>query len=60
MYTNPYMESEENNWNPLLDAEVQAVRQNGELKMAIVEMKEAYMTHAEALIHSDLHTGSSC
>ena len=58
VYTNPYMESPENNWNPLLDEEVQAVRSNAWLKLAIVEMKEAYMTHAEALIHADLHTGS--
>ncbi|MCK4783592.1 MAG: S-methyl-5-thioribose kinase [Desulfobacteraceae bacterium] len=58
VYTNPYMESEENNWNPLVDAEVQAVRANAELKMAIAEMKDAYMNHSEALIHADLHTGS--
>ncbi len=58
VYTNPYMESEENKWNPLIDAEVQAIRSNSEIKLAIIEMKIAYMTHAEALIHSDLHTGS--
>ena len=58
VFTNPYMESEENNWNPLIDAEVQAVRSNAELKMAIAEAKRAYTTHAEALIHADLHTGS--
>ena len=58
VYTNPYMDSEENNWNPLVDTEVQAVRQNAELKMAIAEMKDAYMNHTEALIHADLHTGS--
>ncbi len=58
VYTNPYMESEENKWNPLIDAEVQAIRSNSDLKLAIIEMKMAYMTHAEALIHSDLHTGS--
>lgn len=58
VYTNPYMESPENRWNPLVDAEVQAVRANASLKLAIAEMKMAYMTHAEALIHADLHTGS--
>jgi 5-methylthioribose kinase len=58
VYTNPYMESEENNWNPLIDDVVQAVRSDGVLKKAIAEMKEAYMTHGEALIHADLHTGS--
>jgi 5-methylthioribose kinase len=58
VYTNPYKESPENHWNPLIDDAVQAVRRDGELKMAIAEMKQAYMTHAEALIHADLHTGS--
>jgi 5-methylthioribose kinase len=58
VYTNPYMASPENQWNPLVDAEVQAVRVDGTLKMALAEMKQAYMTHAEALIHADLHTGS--
>ena len=58
VYTNPYMDSEENNWNPLVDDAVTAVRNNAELKMAIAEAKRAYTTHAEALIHADLHTGS--
>lgn len=58
VYTNPYKESPENHWNPLVDDEVRAVRANGRLKMEIAEMKQAYMTHAEALIHADLHTGS--
>jgi 5-methylthioribose kinase len=58
VYTNPYQESPENRWNPLVDDAVQAVRRDGQLKMAIAEMKRAYMNHAEALIHADLHTGS--
>lgn len=58
VFTNPYMESPENNWNPEIDAEVRAVRENSELKLALAEMKSSYMTHGQALIHSDLHTGS--
>jgi 5-methylthioribose kinase len=58
VFTNPYMESPENKWNPVIDAEVKAVRQNSLLKLAIAEVKETYMTHAQSLIHSDLHTGS--
>lgn len=58
VYTNPYMESPENRWNPEIDAEVKAVRANTRLKLNIAELKESYMTHAQALIHSDLHTGS--
>ncbi len=58
VFTNPLMESPENQWNPLVDDEVQRVRSNGALKIAAAEMKASYMTHAQALIHSDLHTGS--
>jgi 5-methylthioribose kinase len=58
VFTNPFMESEENQWNPLLDEAVKAIRANAELKLAIAELKESYMTHGQALIHSDLHTGS--
>lgn len=58
VFTNPYMDSPENNWNPQIDAEVQAVRRNVPLKLAIIELKEKYMTQGQALIHSDLHTGS--
>jgi len=58
VFCNPYMNSPENKWNPIIDAEVQAVRRNSDLKLAITEMKQSYMTHAQALIHSDLHTGS--
>lgn len=58
VFTNPFMESQENQWNSLLDAEVQAVRANTKLKLAIAELKESYMAHGQALIHSDLHTGS--
>ncbi|MGD0878384.1 MAG: S-methyl-5-thioribose kinase [Anaerolineales bacterium] len=58
VFTNPFMESPENHWNPEIDAAVQNVRKNSQLKLAIAEMKESYMTHAQCLIHSDLHTGS--
>jgi len=58
VFTNPYMESPENKWNPLLENEVQAIRSNAALKIVMGEVKETYMAHAQALIHSDLHTGS--
>jgi 5-methylthioribose kinase len=58
VFTNPLMESPENQRNPLVDDEVQRVRTNSALKIAAAEMKASYMTHAQALIHSDLHTGS--
>ena len=58
VYTNPYADSPENKWNPLIDAEVRAIRADAGVKAEIARMKADYMTHAEALIHADLHTGS--
>ena len=58
VFTNPYMESPENRWNAEIDPEVQAVRRNVPLKLAIADLKQKYMTQGQALIHSDLHTGS--
>lgn len=58
VFTNPFMESPDNHWNPVIDSEVKAVRSDSELKIAIAEIKEGYMTHAQAVIHNDLHTGS--
>ncbi len=58
VYTNPFMESPENNWNPLVDDLVQEVRSDGDLKERVAWLKEGYMNHAQSLIHADLHTGS--
>lgn len=58
VFTNPYMESEENEWNPALDDTVRAVKSDWELKSAIAEIKDTYVTRAQALLHGDMHTGS--
>lgn len=58
VFSNPFMESAENRWNPALDADVRKVRADGELKIAIAEVKVGHMTHAQALLHGDFHTGS--
>ena len=49
VYTNPYMDSEENNWNPLVDDAVTAVRNNAELKMVIAEAKWAENNRGDAV-----------
>ncbi len=58
VYTNPFMEAEENEWNPLLDDLVKEIRSDGELKIAINKLKMDYVLKAQSLIHADLHTGS--
>jgi len=58
VFTNPFMESEENEWNPALDELVARVRADGALQVASAEAKRVYLTNTEALLHGDLHTGS--
>jgi len=58
VFTNPYMESPENQWNNVIDPEVAALRTNTSLKVCIADLKEGFMTHGQAIIHGDLHTGS--
>ncbi|CAN5817319.1 S-methyl-5-thioribose kinase [soil metagenome] len=58
VYTNPFMTSPENTWNPALTEEVTAVRQDVGLKIAVNRAKASYLTQAQALLHCDLHTGS--
>jgi len=58
VYTNPFMQAEENNWNPLIDDLAKEVRSDGKLKQEINKLKIDYMLKAQSLIHADLHTGS--
>lgn len=58
VFTNPFFESKENSWNAHLDEEVGALRADRTLKLAIGRAKSQYMTHGQALLHGDLHTGS--
>jgi len=58
VFTNPFMHSPENNWNPLLENLILKIRQNNELKVAIANLKDKFLNSTQALIHSDLHTGS--
>jgi 5-methylthioribose kinase len=57
-FSNPFMESPENQHNPLIAPEVEAVRRDVPLKWAIADLKALYMMGGQALTHSDLHTGS--
>ena len=57
-FTQPYSPNPNNRWTRLNDAQVQAVYADDALRAEIFVLKERYMTHAQALIHNDLHTGS--
>jgi 5-methylthioribose kinase len=58
VFTQPYMDHPNNRWTKPLDRQVAAIHADDELRAAIFMLKEAYMTHAQALLHNDLHTGS--
>ncbi|GAB4438201.1 MAG: S-methyl-5-thioribose kinase [Anaerolineae bacterium] len=58
VFTEPYLDHPNNRWTKLLDPQVAQIHADDELRSEVFMLKEAYMTHAQALIHNDLHTGS--
>ena len=58
VFTQPYRQHPNNHYTPQLEPHVSEVYADDALYSEVLEMKEAFMTHAEALVHGDLHTGS--
>ncbi len=61
IFDEPYRPNVENNhWNPLIDQAVTQLQseENQEVKQGVFWLRLSFMTHSEALIHGDLHTGS--
>ncbi|MEO1091754.1 MAG: S-methyl-5-thioribose kinase [Pseudomonadota bacterium] len=59
VFTDPYRIAELNRWTtPQLDDVAARFREDAALKVAVQELKWAFLHQAEALIHGDLHTGS--
>lgn len=59
VFTDPWRVHEMNRWtSPQLDDTAAAVRADGPWKVAVQEMKHAFLSRAEALLHGDAHTGS--
>lgn len=58
VFTEPYRQSERNRYHPELEPQVLALQADESLRVEVAQMKEKFMTQAQALIHGDLHTGS--
>ena len=59
VFTDPYRVAELNRWtSPQLDHVAAEFRADARLKLAAQELKWAFMSRGEALLHGDLHTGS--
>jgi 5-methylthioribose kinase len=59
IFTDPYRQAEQNRWtSPWLDTTAIRFRDDLDAHVAISRLKLKFMSHPEALIHGDLHTGS--
>jgi 5-methylthioribose kinase len=58
VFTEPYRPTERNLFHDELRPQVETLYQNEPLRVEVAELKEKFMTQAQALIHGDLHTGS--
>jgi 5-methylthioribose kinase len=59
IFTDPYRVAPLNRWtSPELDGNADAFRSDAPLKVAVQELKWAFLARGEALLHGDLHTGS--
>jgi 5-methylthioribose kinase len=58
VFTDPYYDANTNQFNPLIKEVIEEIWGHHELKLEITKLKEKFLTHAQALIHGDLHTGS--
>jgi len=58
IFTEPYRKTERNGFHKELEPQVLALQADEALRVEVAQMKEKFMTQAQALIHGDLHTGS--
>jgi 5-methylthioribose kinase len=57
-FNDPYQIHERNNYPAELEADVAALRDDAQLKLAVASLKHRFFSHAEALLHGDIHSGS--
>lgn len=57
-FNDPYLVHERNNYPAALEADVEALRQDSQLRLAVASLKHRFFSHAEALLHGDIHSGS--
>lgn len=58
VFTFPYMQHETNNIKPLLKEDAVKIWRDTEFKLAVLNLKELFITDTSTLVHADLHSGS--
>jgi 5-methylthioribose kinase len=58
IFTEPYRPHKQNLYHAELEPQVLALQADESLRVEVAQLKEKFMTQAQALLHGDLHTGS--
>jgi 5-methylthioribose kinase len=58
VFTDPFFNSETNDFEEELSQDVQHLWDDFTLKLEVAKLKKSFLTEGEALLHGDLHTGS--
>lgn len=58
VFDHPYTNADSNNFEPYIQNEVELIWGDAELHLEVALLREGFLTHAQALLHGDLHTGS--
>ncbi|MFC4600482.1 S-methyl-5-thioribose kinase [Cohnella hongkongensis] len=58
IFDHPYTNADTNSFDPHLQADAERLWSDGELHLEVALLREKFLTHAQALLHGDLHTGS--
>lgn len=58
IFTDPYQNKETNVYPSELEESVREMHSKCKLKLEVTKLKEQFMSHKQALLHGDLHTGS--
>ncbi len=57
-FNDPYIDHPRNDYPPVLAPLVTSLRDDAELRQQVAALKYTFLTHSEALLHGDIHSGS--
>jgi 5-methylthioribose kinase len=58
IFDHPYTDADTNSFDPHLQEDVNQLWSDTALHLEVAVLREKFLTHAQALLHGDLHTGS--
>ncbi len=58
IFDHPYTDADTNSFDPHLQEDVERLWSDIGLHLEVARLREKFLTHAQALLHGDLHTGS--